>query len=100
MWPVGHTGPTDGPCFHKGLCQNLRATVIKEQPGNLVEAINAARVAQSLTVPIETEGIASAVKTVKAEQMKLVKEELAAPTVNTAATRSEPSYMAITLKKS
>ena len=74
MWPVGHAGQTDGPRFH-----------IKEQPANLVEAIYAARVAQSLAVPIETEGIASAVKTMIEEQMKLVKEELAALTINTAA---------------
>ena len=59
--------------FIRGLRQNLRTAVIKEQPANLVEAMNAGRVAQSLAVPIETEGIASAVKTIIEEQMKLVK---------------------------
>ena len=69
--------------FIRGLRPNVRAAVIKDQPANLTAAINSARVAQSLSVP-ETHGIAEALKTVIAEQMKIVKEELAALTVNTA----------------
>ena len=69
--------------FVRGLRPNVRAAVIKDQPANLTAAINSARVAQSLSVP-ETQGIADAVKTVIAEQMKMVKDELAALTINTA----------------
>lgn len=50
--------------FIRGKRQNFRAAVIKEQHADLLEVINAARVVQSLTIPVKTEDTAEAVKTV------------------------------------
>ena len=69
--------------FVRGLRPALRAAVIKDQPGNLTEAINSARVAQSLTVHNEDhETVVATVQAAMAEQMKLLKDELAVLTVN------------------
>ena len=60
--------------------------VIKDQPANVTEAINAARVAQSLELPAsDADLVAKTVKDAIAEQLQSVKEELAALTVNEAA---------------
>ena len=67
--------------FVRGLRPNIRAAVIKDQPANLTAAINSARVAQSLSAS-EHVGVADTVKSAIAEQLKLVKEEIAALTVN------------------
>ena len=67
--------------FVRGLRPNIRAAVIKDQPANLTAAINSARVAQSLSAS-EHVGVADTVKSAIEEQLKLVKEEIAALTVN------------------
>ena len=67
--------------FVRGLRPNIRAAVIRDQPANLTAAINSARVAQSLSAS-EHVGVADTVKSAIAEQLRLVKEEIAALTAN------------------
>ena len=70
--------------FVRGLRPNIRAAVIRDQPANLTAAINSARVAQSLSAS-EHVGVADTVKSAIAEQLRLVKEEIAALTANVTA---------------
>ena len=88
--------------FIRGLRPGLRAAVIKDHPANVTDAINAARVAQSLELPLmDPATVAKTVKDAITEQLQSVKEELAALTINamapgteqlptTAATKSRP----------
>ena len=69
--------------FVRGLTPTLRAAVIKDQPANITEAINSARVAQSLAMPTPTASdVTETIKAAIAEQLEGVKKELASLTIN------------------